>query len=80
MKHLPSIKVDEAYELHPTPPRIVLVTCEKCGCNSGKVADAKPAACQFCGSMPRKWWQAAYDCAPPQAKEAERKRRRGVSK
>lgn len=79
MKHLPSIKVGHAIEPLPTPPRIVLVTCEECGCSSGKVADAKPAACQFCGCMPRSWWQAAYDCAPPQAKEAARKRRQGAS-
>lgn len=55
---------------------IVVVTCEDCGCSSPKVADAKPSACQFCGKQPRKWWQAAYDCAPPQAKAKERAARR----
>lgn len=29
------------------------MTCEHCGCTSGKVRDAKPAPCDFCGKMPR---------------------------
>lgn len=52
---------------------IVVVTCEHCGCDSAKVADAKPAPCQFCGKPPRQWWQAAYDCAPPHAKGRKRR-------
>lgn len=45
MKNIVPIRVDSCCDVSVTPPRIVLVTCEECGCSSGKVSDAKPAAC-----------------------------------
>ena len=69
MKSLPAIKVDACPDVAVTPPRIVLVTCEECGCSGGKVADAKPAACQFCGRMPRRWWQGVFEGGAPSRRQ-----------